>query len=73
VSGAPVGASVDVRRKAGDSSTSLVEASARLDGNGTARLLLEDEELIGTTVFVVALDQGGTVIGQTMVEVGADT
>jgi hypothetical protein len=72
VSGAPVGASVDLRRKAGDSLTSLVEAAAALDGEGTAKLLLEDEELIGTTVFVVVLDQAGMVTGQTMVEVGAD-
>lgn len=72
-SGAPAGASADLRRKAGDSSTSLVEATAPLDGDGTAKLLLEDEELIGSTVFLVVLDQAGTVIGQTMVEVGADT
>jgi hypothetical protein len=73
VSGAPAGASVDLRRKAGDSSTSLVEAVAALDGDGTAKLLLEDEDLIGMTVFVVALDAAGMVIGQSMVEVGADT
>jgi hypothetical protein len=71
--GTPAGASVDLRRKAGDASTSLVEAAAALDGDATAKLLLEDEELIGTTVFVVVLDPAGTVIGQTMVEVGADT
>ena len=73
VSGAPAGASVDLRRKAGDSSTSLVEAAATVDGDGAAKLLLEDEDLIGTTVFVVVLDPAGTVVGQTMVEVGADT
>ena len=73
LSGAPTGASVDLRRKAGDSSTSLVEVAATLDGDGTAKLLLEDEELIGTIVFVVVLDPAGTVIGQSMVEVGADS
>jgi hypothetical protein len=73
VSGAPAGASVDLRRKAGDSSTSLVEGAAALDQDGTGKLLLEDEDLIGTTVFVVVMDPAGTVIGQTMVEVGADT
>ena len=71
--GAPAGASVDLRRKAGDASTSLVEAAAELDGDVTAKLLLEDEELIGTTVFVVVLDPAGTLIGQSMVEVGADS
>jgi hypothetical protein len=73
VSGAPADASVDLRRKAGDSSTSLVAAAAALDEEGTAKLLLEDEELIGTTVFGVVLDPAGTVIGQRMVEVGADS
>jgi hypothetical protein len=73
VTGAPAAASVDLRRKAGDSSTSLVEAVAPLDVQGNAKPLLEDEELIGTTVFVVVLDPSGTVIGQTMVEVGADS
>jgi hypothetical protein len=73
VSGAPVAASVDLRRKAGDSSSSLVEAASPLGEDRTAKLLLEDEELLGTTVFVVVLDEAGTVIGQTVVEVGADS
>jgi hypothetical protein len=72
VAGAPAGASVDLRRKAGDSSTTVVDAATTLDREGTGKLLVEDEDLIGTTVFAVVLDSDGTVIGQSVIEVGAD-
>jgi hypothetical protein len=72
VSGAPIGASVDMRRKAGDPSTSVASHVARLGSDRTAKLLVEDEDLIGTPAFVVVLDTAGTVIGQQMIEIGAD-
>jgi hypothetical protein len=72
VVGAPAGASVDLRRKAGDSSTTVAGSAAALGGDGTAKLLVENEDLIGTTVFAVVLDPAGTVIGQSVIEVGSD-
>ncbi|MBA2556815.1 MAG: hypothetical protein H0V12_05620 [Chloroflexi bacterium] len=72
VVGGPAGAPVDLRRKAGDPSTTVAESAARLDGDGTAKLLVEDEDLIGTTVFAVVLDAAGMVIGHSVIEVGAD-
>lgn len=72
VVGGPAGASVDLRRRAGDSSTSVAGSAAALGGDGTAKLLVEDEDLIGTTVFAVVLDPAGTVVGQSVIEVGAD-
>jgi hypothetical protein len=73
VAGAPVGASIDLRRKAGDPASSVSDAVAPLDADGAAKLLVEDDELIGTTVFAVVLDAAGTVVGQKMIEVGADS
>ena len=52
--------------------TTVAASTAALGGDGTAKLLVEDEDLIGTTVFVVVLDVAGTVIGQSVIEVGAD-
>ena len=72
VEGAPAGASIDLRRKAGDSSTTVAGSAVPLGGDGSAKLLVEDEDLIGTTAFTVVLDAAGTVIGQSMIEVGAD-
>jgi hypothetical protein len=73
VFGAPSGASLDLRRKAGDPASSVVQAIAALAPDGSARLLVEDEDLIGTTVFAVVLDAAGTVVGQAVIEVGADS
>jgi hypothetical protein len=73
VTGAPSRASIDLRRKAGDPTTSVALATAELDADGSGKLLVEDEDLTGTTVFVVVLDASGTVVGQTVIEVGADT
>ncbi len=70
--GAPAGASVDLRRKAGDPSTTVAGSGAALGGDTTAKLLVEDEDLIGTTVFAVVLDAADTVIAQSVIEVGAD-
>jgi hypothetical protein len=72
VAGAPAGASVDLRRKAGDSLTTVVDGAATLDRDGTGKLLVEDEDLTGTPVFAVVLDSDGTVIGQSVIEIGAD-
>ena len=73
VAGAPSGASLDLRRKAGDPATSVAQAVTALAPDGSARLLVEDEDLIGTTVFAVVLDPAGTVVGQAVIEVGADS
>jgi hypothetical protein len=73
VTGAPSGASIDLRRKAGDPASSVAQAVDVLDAEGSGKLLVEDEDLIGTTVFAVVLDASGTVVGQDVIEVGADT
>jgi hypothetical protein len=72
VAGAPVGGSLDLRRKAGDASTSVAQVVAVLASDGSGKLLVEDEDLLGTTVFAVVLDATGTVVGQAVIEVGAD-
>ncbi len=72
ISGEPASASVDLRKKAGDPSSSVAQRSISVGSDGSAKLLIENDDLIGTTVFAVVLDAFGTVIGQTIVEVGAD-
>lgn len=73
VTGAPAGASLDLRRKAGDGSTSELPGPTTLESDGSARLLVEDEDLEGASVFIVVLDLTRTVIAHRMVEVGADS
>lgn len=70
---APAGASLDLRGKAGDQASSVVESPAQIGSDGTAALLVEDEDLEGRMVFAVVLDATGTPVGQRAVEVGADT
>jgi len=69
VDGAPPDAKVDIRRKAGDAATSLIDEPRSLT-DGAASILLPDEDAEGTSVFVVALSPSGTLLGQTSVTVG---
>jgi hypothetical protein len=73
VAGAPTGAAVDLRHKAGNTATSVLTAPASLDVEGGAKLLVINEDLEGTSLFAVVIDAAGTVVGQRIIEVGADT
>jgi hypothetical protein len=68
---APAGVRLDVRTKAGDASSTLLAAPAAF-ADGKASGLVEDDELEGTAVFVVLLDEAGTVIKQAQTVVGGD-
>lgn len=70
VSGAGSGAQVDLRRKAGDGATSLIGQPRGLDDDGTASLLVPDEDADGTLAFVVVLDAAGSLLGQSQATVG---
>jgi hypothetical protein len=70
VAGAPDGSRVDLRRKAGDPGSTLIVGSVSLSSEGTARILVVDEDSIDTPAFLVALDEEGRVIAQDVVTIG---
>jgi hypothetical protein len=71
-SGAPSGASVDLRRKAGDPSTSLLAGPVIVSPDATARILVVREDAIDAVAFLVVVAQGGGVIAQETVTVGGE-
>lgn len=66
------GMTIDLRKKAGDSASSIIggQRSVGVDGNVSA--LVSDDSLEGTSVFVVALDRAGGVLAQRAVTIGGD-
>lgn len=70
--GAPEGATVDLRRKAGAPDSSLLDAPVPIGPDGSARILVEDDSLIATSVFLVLLDPSGRVIAQETVTIGGE-
>ena len=60
----------DLRGRAADPSTSLVAAPRALGSNGSAALLVEDEDRMGENALVVLLDQDGTILGQRPTTIG---
>jgi hypothetical protein len=69
VEGAAAGATVDLRKKAGDVTTTLLSAPLPIAA-GVAHILVEDPDLQGTAAFLVVIESGGNVIRQLMVTVG---
>lgn len=63
---------VDIRSKANDPATSVVESIKGLDENGQASLVVPDEDKIGTAVSVVVLDNAGNVLSREMTTIGGD-
>lgn len=70
VSSAGSGAKVDLRRKAGDSATSLIGEPRVLDDQGGASFLVPDEDAEGTLAFLTVLGVTGKLIGQIQTVVG---
>jgi hypothetical protein len=70
--GAPSGGRVDLRRKAGDPSASLLAAPVAVSAEGVARILVVDDDAIGTSAFLVVLDEGDRVIAQQTVTVSGE-
>lgn len=69
VVGAPTDATVDLRRKAGDPSASLLASPAAL-AEGATKLLVKDSDAEGSAVFVVVLGSSGNLVAQQTVTVG---
>jgi len=56
--------SVDVRLNAGDASTSVALAAKKLNSDGFASVLIDDEDLEGKQAAVVLIDQYGSLVLQ---------
>lgn len=64
------GLSLDIRRQAGDADSSVVVGVKPLKGNGTASVVVEDEELEGREATLVLLGANGRLVAQTAVVIG---
>ena len=72
--GAPTGATVDMRRKAGDASSGLIGGGGRrLDADGSTSFLVEDGDLEGTSAFMLVLDGEGRALVEQTVTIGGDS
>ena len=70
--GAPDGSCIDLRRKAGDPGSSLLDGPVSVSPEGTARILVGDGDAIETPAFLVLLDGEGRVIAQDTVTIGGE-
>ncbi len=66
---ASAGVLAELRRSPGDPTTA-VTAAKPVDGSGEVKLLVTDDDLEGTAVYVVLLDTAGTVLAQRATTVG---
>lgn len=71
--GAPDGAVIDLRRKAGAAETSLLGAPVAVPEDGTARLLVEDDDAIETPAFLVLVDRHAAVVAEQTVIIGGES
>ena len=65
------GIRLDIRKKAADESSSIVVAPKGLKENGTASVVVEDEDLEGAKAFLVLVDDAGTLLAQREIVVGS--
>jgi len=64
------GLSLDIRIQAGDSHSSVVVGIKPLKDNGTASVVVENEELEGHAATLVLLDNGGALVAQGATVIG---
>ncbi len=68
--GAPGGATVDLRRKAGDPATTVIGGGVSIGTDGAATFLIGDEDLEGVAAFLLVLDSKGAALTQRTVTIG---
>ncbi|MBY0147755.1 BREX-1 system phosphatase PglZ type B [Neobacillus niacini] len=61
---------LDIRLRAGNSSTSIVLSTKKLNTNGVASVVIEDEDLEGREAFIVLVNESGQLIAQTSTIIG---
>jgi hypothetical protein len=64
------GLSLDVRLQAGNSSSSVVMSVKPINDNGTASVVVEDEQFEGTKAIVVLIDENGGLVSQAATVIG---
>lgn len=69
-SGVPAGAVLDLRRKAGDPASSLLDTPRGLDDAGAATMLVEDADLIGSAAFIVVTTASGVTLASRRITIG---
>ncbi len=72
VNGDFTGLSLDIRSQAGNSSSSVIVGVKPLKDNGTASVVVEDEEMEGQEATIVLIDADGSLIAQLATEIGGD-
>lgn len=68
--GTKAGMKVDIRSKAGDAATSLVNAPVSPDENGDVSLIVEDEEKLDAAAFIVITAANGQICAQKLTTIG---
>ncbi|MDI9497993.1 MAG: BREX-1 system phosphatase PglZ type B [Bacillota bacterium] len=64
------GIKVDIRSQAGNPSTSVVLSRKEIDEEGTASVIVEDEDLEGEEASIVLLDASGALVAQISTVIG---
>ena len=72
VDGDFTGLTLDIRTQAGDSSTSVVVGVKPLKDNGTASVVVEDEDMEGQNATVVLLDVNDALVAQVNTIIGGE-
>lgn len=70
VEGQGAGLSVDIRTQPGDASSSVVVSTKAIKENGTASVVVENEELEGTDATVVIMSMKGELVAQIATVIG---
>jgi len=70
VEGQGAGLSVDIRTQPGDASSSVVVSAKAIKENGTASVVVENEELEGTDATVVIMNTKGELVAQIATVIG---
>lgn len=66
------GMSLDIREEAGNPLTTLVSETKPVGPDGTASVVVEDEDLQGKAATIVLLDEHGSLIAQSVTTIGGD-
>jgi hypothetical protein len=66
------GCSADLRRRSGDSSSTLAKSTGVVDSEGNVAVLLSDDTLVGQAAILVIFDTSGAVIAQAGVVLGGE-
>lgn len=72
VDGRYVGLSMDIRAQAGDPASSVVVSVKPLKENGTASVVVENEDLQGSNAFLVLLSAAGELVAEVNTLIGKD-